>query len=96
MLLQLHMKNLLKVLLKTMMYKIQKEEVYVYQPPGFVDPDHPNNVYKERYHRQNIVYNEELVILEQTATEGKLKENQGCRVDTDQVHQNEDLKNRSV
>ncbi|GKD12686.1 hypothetical protein Tco_1197093 [Tanacetum coccineum] len=28
--------------------------------------------------------------------EGKLKENQGCRVDTDQVHQNGDLKNRSV
>ncbi|GJX15892.1 hypothetical protein Tco_0216724 [Tanacetum coccineum] len=27
---------------------------------------------------------------------GKLKENQGCRVDTDQVHQNGDLKNRSV
>ncbi|GJS06357.1 hypothetical protein Tco_0363153 [Tanacetum coccineum] len=43
-----------------------------------------------------VVYNEELAIPEQTATEGKLKENQGCRVDTDQVHQNEDLKNRSV
>ncbi|GJY92980.1 hypothetical protein Tco_0508762 [Tanacetum coccineum] len=43
-----------------------------------------------------VVYNEELAILEQTATEGKLKENQGCRVDTDQVHQNGDLKNRSV
>ncbi|GJS89873.1 hypothetical protein Tco_0772509 [Tanacetum coccineum] len=28
--------------------------------------------------------------------EGKLKENQGCRVDTDQVHQNGDLKNISV
>ncbi|GJQ92065.1 hypothetical protein Tco_0003204 [Tanacetum coccineum] len=27
---------------------------------------------------------------------GKLKENQGCRVDTNQVHQNGDLKNRSV
>ncbi|GKG07314.1 putative ribonuclease H-like domain-containing protein, partial [Tanacetum coccineum] len=22
------------------------EEVYVSQPPGFVDPDHPNKVYK--------------------------------------------------
>ncbi|GJX96342.1 hypothetical protein Tco_0352140 [Tanacetum coccineum] len=43
-----------------------------------------------------VVYNEELAIPEQTATEGKLKENQGCRVDTDQVHQNGDLKNRSV
>ncbi|GKC66510.1 hypothetical protein Tco_1099108 [Tanacetum coccineum] len=49
-----------------------------------------------------VVYNEELVIPEQTAT-GKgisnsknLKENQGCRVDTNQVHQNVDLKNRSV
>ncbi|GJU34925.1 hypothetical protein Tco_1183279 [Tanacetum coccineum] len=37
-----------------------------------------------------------LAIPEQTATEGKLIENQGCRVDTDQVHQNGDLKNRSV
>ncbi|GJS88692.1 hypothetical protein Tco_0771328 [Tanacetum coccineum] len=37
-----------------------------------------------------------LAIPEQTTTEGKLKENQGCRVDTDQVHQNGDLKNRSV
>ncbi|GKB25460.1 hypothetical protein Tco_0864861, partial [Tanacetum coccineum] len=43
-----------------------------------------------------VIYNEELAIPEQTATEGKLKENQGCRVDTDQVHQNGDLKNRSV
>ncbi|GJV14226.1 hypothetical protein Tco_1359549 [Tanacetum coccineum] len=43
-----------------------------------------------------VVYNEELAIPEQTATEGKLKESQGCRVDTDQVHQNGDLKNRSV
>ncbi|GJZ48959.1 hypothetical protein Tco_0603149 [Tanacetum coccineum] len=43
-----------------------------------------------------VVYNEELAIPEQTATEGKLKENQGGRVDTDQVHQNGDLKNRSV
>ncbi|GJT09943.1 hypothetical protein Tco_0856985 [Tanacetum coccineum] len=45
-----------------------------------------------------VVYNEELAIPEQTATdkEGKLKENQGCRVDIDQVHQNEDLKNISV
>ncbi|GJR76377.1 hypothetical protein Tco_0088742 [Tanacetum coccineum] len=42
-----------------------------------------------------VVYNEELAIPEQTATEEKLKENQGCRVDTDQVHQNGDLKNRS-
>ncbi|GJS58806.1 hypothetical protein Tco_0653590 [Tanacetum coccineum] len=43
-----------------------------------------------------VVYNEELAIPKQTTTEGKLKENQGCRVDTDQVHQNGDLKNRSV
>ncbi|GJW09763.1 hypothetical protein Tco_1575590 [Tanacetum coccineum] len=43
-----------------------------------------------------VVHNEELAIHKQTATEGKLKENQGCRVDTDQVHQNGDLKNRSV
>ncbi|GKB95392.1 putative ribonuclease H-like domain-containing protein [Tanacetum coccineum] len=43
-----------------------------------------------------VVYNEELAIPEQTATGGKLKENQGCRVDTNQVHQNGDLKNRSV
>ncbi|GJX53603.1 hypothetical protein Tco_0281972 [Tanacetum coccineum] len=32
----------------------------------------------------------------QTAPEGKLKENQGCRVDTGQVHQDGDFKNRSV
>ncbi|GJX30376.1 putative ribonuclease H-like domain-containing protein, partial [Tanacetum coccineum] len=25
---------------------IIKEEVYVHQPPGFVDPAHPNKVYK--------------------------------------------------
>ncbi|GKC17268.1 hypothetical protein Tco_1014050 [Tanacetum coccineum] len=31
-----------------------------------------------------------------TCEEGKLKENQGCRVDTGQVHQNGDFKNRSV
>ncbi|GKD22731.1 hypothetical protein Tco_1224434 [Tanacetum coccineum] len=43
-----------------------------------------------------VVYNRELAIPEQTTTEEKLKENQGCRVDTDQVHQNGDLKNRSV
>ncbi|GJX05518.1 hypothetical protein Tco_0191434 [Tanacetum coccineum] len=43
-----------------------------------------------------VVYNEELAIPEQTATEGKLKENQGFRVDTDQVYQNGDLKNISV
>nr|GEV43975.1 hypothetical protein [Tanacetum cinerariifolium] len=27
-------------------FKMQKEEVYVYQPPGFEDPDHHDNVYK--------------------------------------------------
>ncbi|GJS63211.1 hypothetical protein Tco_0677775 [Tanacetum coccineum] len=36
------------------------------------------------------------LVQDQTVSEGKLKENQGCRVDTDQVHQNEYLKNRSV
>ncbi|GJZ63356.1 hypothetical protein Tco_0619777 [Tanacetum coccineum] len=51
---------------------------------------------------------QELAIPEQTATgkgisksyvadkEGKLKENQGCRVDTDQVHQNGDLKGMKI
>ncbi|GJW39787.1 putative ribonuclease H-like domain-containing protein [Tanacetum coccineum] len=28
------------------LYGTIKEEVYVYQPPGFVDPAHPNKVYK--------------------------------------------------
>ncbi|GKB77596.1 putative ribonuclease H-like domain-containing protein, partial [Tanacetum coccineum] len=28
------------------LYGIIKEEVYVHQPPGFVDPAHPNKVYK--------------------------------------------------
>ncbi|GJZ90581.1 putative ribonuclease H-like domain-containing protein [Tanacetum coccineum] len=37
-----------------------EEEVYVHQPLGFVEPTHPNKVYKERYHRQNTVYQEEL------------------------------------
>ncbi|GJW47499.1 putative ribonuclease H-like domain-containing protein [Tanacetum coccineum] len=41
------------------LYGTIEEEVYVHQPPGFVDPAHPNKVYKERYHRQNIVYQEE-------------------------------------
>nr|GEV19762.1 hypothetical protein [Tanacetum cinerariifolium] len=27
-------------------FKMQKEEVYVCQPPGFEDPDHPDKVYK--------------------------------------------------
>nr|GEU49355.1 ribonuclease H-like domain, reverse transcriptase, RNA-dependent DNA polymerase [Tanacetum cinerariifolium] len=27
-------------------FKLQKEEVYVCQPPGFEDPDHPDKVYK--------------------------------------------------
>ncbi|GJX54715.1 hypothetical protein Tco_0283084 [Tanacetum coccineum] len=43
-----------------------------------------------------VVYNKELAIPEQTATEGKLKDNQGCRIATDQVHQCGDFKNRSV
>ncbi|GJU17720.1 putative ribonuclease H-like domain-containing protein [Tanacetum coccineum] len=29
------------------LYGIIKEEVYVHQPPGFVNPAHPNKVYKE-------------------------------------------------
>ncbi|GJX89268.1 hypothetical protein Tco_0341282 [Tanacetum coccineum] len=37
----------------------------------------------------------ELAIPEQTATEGKLKDNQGCRITTDQAHQSGDFKNRS-
>ncbi|GKA78368.1 putative ribonuclease H-like domain-containing protein [Tanacetum coccineum] len=41
------------------LYGTIEEEVYVYQPLGFVDPVHTNKVYKERYHRQNIVYQEE-------------------------------------
>ncbi|GKC03430.1 putative ribonuclease H-like domain-containing protein, partial [Tanacetum coccineum] len=28
------------------LYGTIKEEVYVHQPPGFVDPAHPNKVYK--------------------------------------------------
>ncbi|GKG31611.1 putative ribonuclease H-like domain-containing protein, partial [Tanacetum coccineum] len=27
-------------------YDTIEEEVYVHQPPGFVDPTHPNKVYK--------------------------------------------------
>ncbi|GJV17036.1 putative ribonuclease H-like domain-containing protein [Tanacetum coccineum] len=30
----------------TFLYGTIKEEVYIHQPPGFVDPDHPNKVYK--------------------------------------------------
>nr|GEU67728.1 hypothetical protein [Tanacetum cinerariifolium] len=30
----------------TVMYGTIEEEVYVYQPPGFEDPDHPDKVYK--------------------------------------------------
>ncbi|GJS05826.1 putative ribonuclease H-like domain-containing protein [Tanacetum coccineum] len=41
------------------LYGTIEEEVYVHQPPGFVDPAHPNKVYKKRYNRQNIVYQEE-------------------------------------
>nr|GEY83576.1 putative ribonuclease H-like domain-containing protein [Tanacetum cinerariifolium] len=28
------------------LYKTIEEEVYVYQPPGFEDPDYPDKVYK--------------------------------------------------
>ncbi|GKE17790.1 putative ribonuclease H-like domain-containing protein [Tanacetum coccineum] len=40
-------KGILQVMLKVLfsMAKIE-EEVYVHQPPGFVDPAHPNKVYK--------------------------------------------------
>ncbi|GJX96812.1 uncharacterized mitochondrial protein-like protein [Tanacetum coccineum] len=31
------------------LYGTIKEEVYVTQPPGFKDPDHPNKVYKDKY-----------------------------------------------
>ncbi|GKF43858.1 uncharacterized mitochondrial protein-like protein, partial [Tanacetum coccineum] len=30
------------------LYGIIKEEVYAHQPPGFVDPAHPNKVYKDK------------------------------------------------
>ncbi|GJU43638.1 hypothetical protein Tco_1200904 [Tanacetum coccineum] len=47
--------------------------------------------------KANGFRNEDLAYpRKQNGYEGKLKENQGCRVDTDQVHQNGDLKNRSV
>ncbi|GJV76648.1 putative ribonuclease H-like domain-containing protein [Tanacetum coccineum] len=32
----------------TFLYGTIEKEVYVHQPPGFVDPAHPNKVYKER------------------------------------------------
>ncbi|GKA59006.1 putative ribonuclease H-like domain-containing protein [Tanacetum coccineum] len=38
------------------LYGTIEEEVYVHQPPGFVDLAHPNKVYKERYHRQNTLF----------------------------------------
>ncbi|GJR27503.1 ribonuclease H-like domain-containing protein [Tanacetum coccineum] len=34
------------VLVVIYLWKMKDEEVYVSQPPGFVDPDHPNKVYK--------------------------------------------------
>ncbi|GKB28908.1 putative ribonuclease H-like domain-containing protein [Tanacetum coccineum] len=38
-----------------------EEEVYVYQPPGFEDPDFPDRVYKvsERKDRQDFIYQKE-------------------------------------
>nr|GEX98644.1 hypothetical protein [Tanacetum cinerariifolium] len=39
------------------LYGTIEEEVYVTQPPGFKDPDHPDKVYK-REDRSNIVYQE--------------------------------------
>ncbi|GJY56711.1 putative ribonuclease H-like domain-containing protein, partial [Tanacetum coccineum] len=38
-----------------------REEVYVQQPPGFVDPAHPNKVYKERTATTPIESNKPLV-----------------------------------
>ncbi|GJS38251.1 hypothetical protein Tco_0563294 [Tanacetum coccineum] len=43
-----------------------------------------------------VVYNEELAIPEQTATEGKVKENQGVELILIKFIKNGDLKNRSV
>ncbi|GJT77514.1 putative ribonuclease H-like domain-containing protein [Tanacetum coccineum] len=39
------------------LYGTIKEEVYVTQPPGFKDPDHPDKVYK-REDKSDIVYQE--------------------------------------
>ncbi|GJS10085.1 putative ribonuclease H-like domain-containing protein [Tanacetum coccineum] len=42
------------------LYRTIKEEVYVTQPPGFKDPNHPDKVYKvvKREDRSDIVYQE--------------------------------------
>ncbi|GJZ45402.1 putative ribonuclease H-like domain-containing protein, partial [Tanacetum coccineum] len=44
-------------------YGTIEEEVYVHQPPGFVDPTHPNKVYKNGFRRATtpIVSNKPLV-----------------------------------
>ncbi|GJW46678.1 putative ribonuclease H-like domain-containing protein [Tanacetum coccineum] len=36
------------------LYGTIEEEVYVTQPPGFKDPDHPNKVYKDKYVAENL------------------------------------------
>ncbi|GKB43854.1 retrovirus-related pol polyprotein from transposon TNT 1-94 [Tanacetum coccineum] len=36
------------------LYGTIEEEVYVHQPPGFVDPAHPNKVYKERFQMSSM------------------------------------------
>ncbi|GJS23426.1 putative ribonuclease H-like domain-containing protein [Tanacetum coccineum] len=43
------------------LYGIIEEEVYVHQPPDFVDPAHPNKVYKERTATTPIESNKPLV-----------------------------------
>nr|GEY95735.1 retrovirus-related Pol polyprotein from transposon TNT 1-94 [Tanacetum cinerariifolium] len=42
------------------LYGTIEEEVYVCQPPGFEDPDHPDKVYKvvKRQNRSNTIYQE--------------------------------------
>ncbi|GJX14518.1 putative ribonuclease H-like domain-containing protein, partial [Tanacetum coccineum] len=43
------------------LYGTIEEEVYVHQPPGFVDPSHPNKVYKKRTTTTPIETNKPLV-----------------------------------
>ncbi|GJR92328.1 putative ribonuclease H-like domain-containing protein [Tanacetum coccineum] len=53
------------------LYGIIEEEVYVHQPLGFVDPAHPNKVYKKRRYAQKIpdeLYGRAYILFGTTAT----------------------------
>ncbi|GJV15647.1 putative ribonuclease H-like domain-containing protein [Tanacetum coccineum] len=51
------------------LYGTIEKEVYVHQPPGFVDPAHPNKVYKEEEVHEKPIDETKVLVQEETPTE---------------------------